>query len=185
MSTIEDLCKARATFVLRFPWRDKTAGASGCEEVRVFSGHPRSHYGRFRFSNRAFAPTQEDAKSTAFSALSRVAFIDATGWQRSKSTNVVFALTGQAVWPAGFACSTVWRCPGTKRLLLTTEPLEQHLAMVEAECAARGWPFHVFAPGVGMRKPPDARLVLASPQGVQLEPVIAALERAMPRRRSR
>jgi hypothetical protein len=127
------------TFALRFPWRDRTAGTHGIEEVRIGARHERPHYGRFRFANRAVAPSQEAVKATAFSALSRVALVDATGWQRSKSTNVVFALTGQAVWPAGFACSTVWLCPIAKRLVITTEPAERHLGMVQSECGARGF----------------------------------------------
>jgi hypothetical protein len=181
MSTIEDLRKARATFALRFPWRDRTAGTQGVEEARVFARHPRPHYGRFRFANRAVAPSQAAAKATAFSVQSRVVFMDSTGLQRSNGDNACAALTGRALWPGGFTYTIVWLCPTAKRLLLTTEPDERHLHMVQAECAARGWPFHVFPQGFGMRNPPATRLVIISPQRIDLAPLVRTLESALPR----
>jgi hypothetical protein len=183
MSLIEDYeVRAAHRFSLRFPWRDKTAGASGCEEIKIFSRHPREWYGRFRLENRAFATSLADAKSACFSALSRVIFMDVTNFKHSKSTNAVAVLSGRSVWPAGFEFVRLWLCPTNKRLLLTVEPPGKWLHFVEEECKARAWPFHVFPPGVGMRNPAaGTRLVIASPQGVDIGPVVTELERALPR----
>jgi hypothetical protein len=180
MSTLEDKVRATHRFTLKFPWLDN--GDQGVEEIKIHAQRPLGHYGRFRHQNRVCATSLADAKSTAFSARSRVAFMDASGLVQSVAANTVWALCGAAVWPAGFEFVYSWRCPLAKRLLVTTEPIGDRLRFVESECSARGWPYHVFPPGIGMRYPSGgSRLVLISPQGVDLGPVIAALERAMPR----
>jgi hypothetical protein len=165
---------------LKFPWLDRAAGTQGVEEVRVFARHQRARYGRFRFENRAVAPNEAYAKATAFSARSRIAFMDSTGLLSSKTANSCAALTGRDMWPGGFTYTVTWMCPVAKRLLITTEPDERHLPLVQSECSARGWPYHVFAPGMGMRNPPNTRLVLASPQGIDIAPLVQILNRALP-----
>jgi hypothetical protein len=180
MSTIEDLSKARATFALRFPWRDRTAGTQGVEEGRLWAKHPRGCYGKFRFEDRDFLTSQESAKSAVFSARSRICFMDASGFKRSTAQNAVWACCNGPMWPRGFDYVLVWISP-THRMVVTTESYQKHLPVVEAECAARRWPYHAFEPGIGMRNPAGGtRLVLISPQGLDIGPLVQTLERALP-----
>ncbi len=173
------------TFRLRFPWKEKN-GTHEVETIELKARHVRSYYGQFRFEaeNPLYpaANSRENARANAHSAASRVVFMDATGWRRSKSETVVWALCGRAIWPAGFDFTVIWRDLSRNRLAVTTEPIEKHLDLVEAECHARGWQFRTFAQGVGMRCPTLAgRLVLISPRsGVDIAPIIPTLERSLP-----
>ena len=181
-------------FDLSFPWRE-AGGREGSAEIEIEALHPREHYrehyGEFEGEHIDCQRWERHARVYAHCARSLVAFMDATGLERSDAFGE--ALVKGTMLPAGHDHTKLWRVPDTGSLLdrkpgqflLTTEPYRQIHAEVEAWCRQHHWDCDTMPPSVGLWWPTGeegTRLILISPPkiGVDLTPLMPLLRERMP-----
>jgi hypothetical protein len=181
-------------FDLSFPWRE-AEGREGSVEIEIEARHPREyyreHYGVFEGEHIDHQPWERHAWVYAHCARSLVAFMDATGLERSDAFSKVFVAGSNL--PAGHDHTKLWRVPdggsplgwSPGQFLLTTEPYGQTYAEVEAWCRRRPWDCRTMPPSVGLWWPTGeegTRLILISPPevGVDLTPLVPLLHERLP-----
>jgi hypothetical protein len=181
-------------FSVGFPWREE-GGREGCVGIEIEALHPREyyreHYGAFEGEHIDCQSWERHARIYAHCARSLVAFMDATGLQRSDAFSE--ALVEGNMLPAGHDHSKLWRVSGTNsplgwkpgQFLLTTEPYRQIHTEVETWCQKHRWDCRTMPPSVGLWWPTGedgTRLVLISPPdaGVDLTPLLPLLSERMP-----
>jgi hypothetical protein len=181
-------------FDLSFPWCE-AGGGEGSVDIEIEARHPREHYrrhyGAFEGEHIDCQPQERHAWIYAHCARSLVAFMDATGLERSYAFSK--ALVEGSALPAGHDHTKLWRVPeagsplgwSSGQFLLTTEPYGQIHAEVEAWCQERRWPCCTMPPRLGLWWPTDeegTRLILISPPevGVDLAPLVPLLHERLP-----
>jgi len=181
-------------FTLPFPWREDS-GREGLVEIAIKALHSADHYreryGDFEGEHVDYQQWERHAHIYAHCARSLVAFMDATGLERSEALSE--ALVKGSALPTGHDHTKLWRVPTTGsplgwkpgQFLITTEPYRQGHAEIETWCRRHNWDHLTMPPSVGLWWPTGeegTRLMLISPPdvGVDLKPLAPILQERMP-----